>query len=232
MQPAIELIVFDIAGTTIKDTGAIAFAFYTALKESGYPVSLKQINLLMGYKKTEAIQKMLEMYEADKAKRTEDYVDIIHQRFQTLMVEHYQTTKDLEPLPHVENVFHSLKERNIKVGLNTGFSKEITEVIVERLGWVKNHLVDYVVSSNEVEAGRPHPYMIRDLMQKAQISDPHKVVKVGDTEVDVNEGKNAGCLFSIGVTTGAFTREELEPYEPSFIIDDLAELIRIVDHHS
>lgn len=232
MQPTIELIVFDMAGTTVKDTGAIALAFQTALQEVGYHVPLEQINPLMGYKKTEAIKKMLELYEGDKARMTDEYVNTIHLRFLELMVEYYQTTKDLEPLPHVENVFHSLKERNIKVGLNTGFSKEITEVIVKRLGWVKNHLVDFVVSSNEVEAGRPHPFMIRNMMQKAGITDSQKVVKVGDTEVDIAEGKNAGCLYSIGVTTGAFTREELEPYEPSFIIDDLAELIRIVDHHS
>lgn len=232
MQPSIELIVFDIAGTTVKDTGAIALAFQTAMQEFGYQVPLKQINLLMGYKKTEAIKKMLDLYEAEKARVTDEFINTIHQRFLKLMVEYYQNTKDLHPQPHAEAVFHSLKERNIKVGLNTGFSKEITEVIVERLGWMKNNLVDFVVSSNEVEAGRPHPFMIRDIMQKAQISDPKKVVKVGDTEVDVNEGKNAGCLYSIGVTTGAFKREELEPYEPSFIIDDLSELIRIVDSHS
>ncbi|WP_121357617.1 HAD hydrolase-like protein [Flavisolibacter nicotianae] len=232
MQPTIELIVFDIAGTTVKDTGAIALAFQTALREFGYHIPLEQINPLMGYKKTEAIKKMLEVYEGDKVRITDEFVNTIHQRFLESMVEYYQTTKDLQSLPHAENVFHSLKERNIKVGLNTGFSKEITEVIVERLGWVKKGLVDYVVSSNEVEAGRPHPFMIRNMMQKAGIIEPKKVVKVGDTEVDVNEGKNADCLYSIGVTTGAFKREELEPYEPSFIIDDLSELLRIVDNHS
>lgn len=56
------------------------------------------------------------------------------------------------------------------------------------------------------------------------------MIKVGDTEVDVNEGKNAGCLYSIAITTGAFTKEELAVYEPSFIINDLKELISIIDN--
>ena len=66
------------------------------------------------------------------------------------------------------------------------------------------------------------------MMAAAGIDDPKQVIKIGDTEVDVNEGKNAGCLYAIGITTGAFTREALEPYDPDFIIDDLAELISIL----
>jgi len=65
-------------------------------------------------------------------------------------------------------------------------------------------------------------------MQRAGIDDAKKVVKIGDTEVDVNEGKNAGCLFSIAVTTGAFTKEQLAAYSPDFIIDDLKELLNIL----
>ncbi len=48
--------------------------------------------------------------------------------------------------------------------------------------------------------------------------------------MDVKEGKNAGCLYAIAITTGAFTREELLPYEPSFIIDDMKELLPIIEH--
>jgi phosphoglycolate phosphatase-like HAD superfamily hydrolase len=95
---------------------------------------------------------------------------------------------------------------------------------MNRLKWLQNGMADYLVASNEVPAGRPHPYMIEQIMKSAGIKDHRKVVKVGDTEVDVMEGKNAGCLLSIAVTTGAFTRESLTPYNPDFIIDSLAEL--------
>jgi phosphoglycolate phosphatase-like HAD superfamily hydrolase len=50
------------------------------------------------------------------------------------------------------------------------------------------------------------------------------VLKVGDTEVDVNEGRNANCGMVVAVTTGAFTREQLEQYKPDYILDSLAEL--------
>ena len=73
--------------------------------------------------------------------------------------------------------------------------------------------------------------MIHKIMALTGVTDPKRIVKIGDTEVDVNEGKNSECLYSIGVTTGAFTREALLPYQPDFIVDDLIELIEIIGKH-
>jgi phosphonatase-like hydrolase len=229
MNIPIELIVFDIAGTTVKDNGEIADAFQKAMKEFGYEIPQEKIYPLMGYKKTEAIKMMLGEYEADATEITEEYVNNIHERFNQLMVEYYSTANELQPLPNAEEVFSYCRNNGIKIGLDTGFPNTITNIIIDRLGWLKDGKVDHVVSSNEVPAGRPAPFMIQKMMKAANIDDPKKVIKLGDTEVDINEGKNAGCLYSIGVTTGAFTREQLEPYEPSFIIDDLKELVEIIE---
>lgn len=226
----VELIVFDIAGTTVKDNGEIASAFQSALNEFGYDVPVTKINPLMGYKKTEAIRRMLIEFESQKNKITEEYIHRIHQRFLKLMINHYSTAREITPLPSAEEVFDLLKEKQIKIGLDTGFSKEITDIIIGRLGWIKEKKIDMVISSNEVKAGRPFPYMIEEIMKHTNVKDPKKVIKVGDTEVDVFEGENAGCLYSIAITTGAFTREELTVYEPSFIIDDLKELVSIIDN--
>lgn len=229
MSKIIKLVVFDIAGTTVKDNGEIATAFHDAMKEKGYDIPHEKIYPLMGYKKPEAIRMMLEEYESDVAGITAEYINYIHDRFIELMVQYYTNTDQLQSLPHAEEIFTWLKERNIKIGLDTGFSTHITNVIIERLGWLKNGKIDYVVCSNEVPAGRPQPYMIQKMMRAAGIEDARQVIKIGDTEVDVNEGKNAGCLYSIGITTGAFTREALIPYYPDFIIDDLEELKEIIE---
>jgi len=230
MHNTIKLAVFDIAGTTVKDNGEIAEAFHDAMKEKGYDIPHEKIYPLMGYKKPEAIRMMLEEYESDIADITTEYINIIHDRFIELMVRYYTHTDQLQALPHAEEIFTWLKTRNIKVGLDTGFSTHITNVIIDRLGWLKDGKIDYVVCSNEVQAGRPYPYMIQKMMQAAGIEDAKEVIKLGDTEVDINEGKNAGCLYSIGITTGAFTREALRPYQPDFIIDDLKELIGIMEN--
>lgn len=231
MANAIQLVVFDIAGTTVKDNGEITMAFQSALHEHGYDIPAEKVSLLMGYKKPEAIRMMLEEYEDDVSMITASYINTIHERFLKRMIDHYGNTEHLEPLPHAEELFAWLKERGVKVGLDTGFSSDITNVIINRLGWLKDGKIDAVVSSNEVQSGRPQPYMIQKIMQQCGVQDAAAVVKIGDTEVDVNEGKNAHCLYSIAVTTGAFTREQLAPYGPSFIIDSLDELIPIFQKH-
>lgn len=143
--------------------------------------------------------------EIDKEKISTAFINNIHERFMQLMIEYYSSTNELQPLPNAEKVFHYLKDNNVKIGLDTGFPHKITNVVIEKLGWLKDKKIDCVVSSDEVAAGRPHSYMIQKMMQQLNISDSKKVIKIGDTEVDINEGKNAGCLYFIGITTGAFT---------------------------
>ena len=227
----IKLVVFDIAGTTVRDNGEIVTAFWNALKEYGYTVPRGKINALMGYKKPEAIRKIVEEYEENQERISEEYIEAIHKHFLELMLQYYRNAEEIVPLPNVMDVFLFLKENDVKIGLDTGFSKDITDVIMQRLGWLKDGVINYVVSSDEVPAGRPQPYMIQRMMREAGIDDAIQVIKIGDTEVDVQEGKNAGCLHSIAVTTGAFTRQELEPYEPSFIIDNMKELIAIISNN-
>jgi phosphoglycolate phosphatase-like HAD superfamily hydrolase len=66
--------------------------------------------------------------------------------------------------------------------------------------------------------------MIRAIMSRLGINESANVVKVGDTEVDITEGRNAGCGLVVAVTTGVYTKEQLQKYQPDFIIDSLQQL--------
>ncbi|WP_221390335.1 HAD-IA family hydrolase [Dyadobacter sp. NIV53] len=221
-----ELVVFDMAGTTVKDKNYVGIAFHEAMKSHGYEVAVEEINPIMGYEKPLAIRMMLEKHESANDKITTDLISKIHSEFVERMIEFYSTTTEIAPLPDVEETFSTLKEAGVKIALNTGFSRDIADVIIGRLGWEDK--IDFLVASDEVANGRPYPDMIRKIMQELNIASPENVAKVGDTEVDINEGINAGCKFVIGVTTGAFTREELLPYKPTHIIDNISEILNIV----
>ncbi|MFC0184461.1 phosphonatase-like hydrolase [Pseudarcicella hirudinis] len=224
----IKLVIFDLAGTTFHDKGNVTQCFQEAMKTYGYAIPTEIVNALMGYKKNVAIRMMLDQYESDTTLITDSLIDKIHTCFVDNMIAFYQNSLSIDPLPNVENVFRSLKSQQVKIGLDTGFSKDIANIILTRLGWLENGLVDFLVASDEVPQGRPYPYMIQKIMEQAGVKNSEEVVKVGDTEVDINEGINAGCKYSVAVTTGAFTREALEPYKPSFIIDDMIDLLPIL----
>jgi phosphonatase-like hydrolase len=221
----VKLAVFDIAGTTVADDNAVVAAFRKAFELYGYSISEEEVKPLMGYKKPVAIQIVLEKTGVEK---DEVLINNIHREFEMEMMNHYEYSPDVKAMPGAEAVMLQLKEKGIKIALNTGFSKVIADTILTRLQWIEKGLVDDYIASDEVEQGRPQPFMIQTLMQRAGIDDPKEVIKIGDTEVDVNEGINAGCSLVVAVTTGAFTKEQLEPYSPDFIIDDLSELPALI----
>jgi len=218
-----------MAGTTVKDNHEVSKAFQAALKKSNYKVPIELIDPLMGYEKNQAIRHILRVHEHNDAKITNELVDKIHKDFVQYMIKHYREAPGIEPLPHVEETFMKLRELGVQVGINTGFSRDIADTIVERLRWKEKWLIDHVVGSDEVELGRPYPYMIQKMMLEGGIGRPEEVAKVGDTEVDIREGQQAGCRYVIGITTGTFKREELEPHKPTHIIDDIARVIDIIN---
>ncbi len=71
--------------------------------------------------------------------------------------------------------------------------------------------------------------MIELAMDIYGIEDPKEVIKVGDSIIDIEEGQNAGCIFSIGITTGAHSYQQLQSACPDFIINNLMELVPIID---
>ena len=52
--------------------------------------------------------------------------------------------------------------------------------------------------------------MIYNLMERNSIDCVHSVMKFGDTQNDILEGTNANCLASIGVLSGADSKEKLK----------------------
>lgn len=224
----IELVVFDMAGTTVADNNNVNDAFRGAFEKTGYPVPAEDVNYVMGYRKIEAIKILLSGFHPGEVSN-ELLIDKIHTQFTNDMLKYYSDTPGVVPLPYAEEVFRKLNANQIKVALNTGFTKVITDTILHRLGWPGKAMIDFVISSDEVEKGRPHPHMIKAIMHELKIMDAGNVVKIGDTEVDINEGRNAGCGMIVSVTTGSYNRRQLETYAPHHIIDSLQELPAILN---
>jgi phosphonatase-like hydrolase len=228
MQPTFQLVVFDMAGTTIQDNSNVAEAFMYAMQKHGYPIDKDQANKVMGYKKMIAINDLLQSNYPGSIVESENLIHEIHDTFIETMIDFYEHSKEILPMESAESIFKWLQDNDIKVALNTGFSKLITDTILERVGWHGNSLIDFIISSDEVENGRPSADMIQAIMKATGITDAATVVKVGDTEVDIAEGRTAGCGLVVSVTTGSFTRAELESYQPDEIIDDLKELPSLI----
>jgi phosphonatase-like hydrolase len=218
---SIQMAVFDMAGTTVADDNFVAKAFRQAFLDNYIEITLDDVNPLMGYRKPLAIQMVLEKKGVDF---DEQLIADIHTDFVNEMIDFYMYSSEVKPLPGTEELFQHLKEQGIHVSLNTGFSKDIATAIVDRFQWTEKGLVDDYIASDEVEEGRPYPFMINELMIRAGVDDPLLVAKIGDTAVDIEEGQKAGCGYVIAITTGAYMQEDLAKMNPTHIVNHLSEL--------
>ncbi|MCQ0111440.1 phosphonatase-like hydrolase [Zhouia amylolytica] len=220
----IELVVFDMAGTTVDEDNVVYKTLRKAINKTGFDFSLEFVlEHGAGKEKKQAIIDILaeaNVHDTALAESAfEDFKGLLKEAYDTLNVSTYEGTKEL---------FDSLRSRGIKVALNTGYDAKTANLLIDKLGWETGRDIDLLITASDVENGRPNADMITLIMDKLQVSDAHHVVKVGDSIIDIEEGKNAHCIYSIGVTTGAHTREQLLTANPEYIIDSLKELESIL----
>ncbi len=220
---SIKLAIFDMAGTTVRDFDNVHEALQEALSYENIIVTRDEVNAVMGMPKPVAIEILMKK-ELPVKQVTKSLIDKVYSRFELIMIDFYKTDPHVTEKDGAEKLFRLLKSKNIRVGIDTGFSRAIADTIIERLGWVEKQLIDFSVTSDEVSKGRPHPDMVFKAMDYFQISDPADVMKVGDTASDMEEGRNAGCRYVVGITSGAFTENELLKTPHTHLVSHLSEI--------
>jgi phosphonatase-like hydrolase len=221
----IDLVVFDMAGTTVYDGDAVNASFRATLAGRGLDVDSALVNSVMGLPKPEAIRILLEQIGMPPSA---SLINAVHKDFTNRMCQYYAGDPAVHEIPGASATFTALRRSGTKVALNTGFFRPIADVLLARLGWRSPDMIDADVTSDEVEHGRPHPDMILHLMRRLGVQDPGRVAKVGDTKADLEEGTNAGCALVIGVTTGTCSRAQLQAWPHTHILDSVAQIPGLV----
>ena len=226
-QP-IQLAMFDMAGTTVNDKvdghPLMVISMIRAFAKHGFELASDMINKHRGKQKLEAIQTLLkevaELAPAD-AERVGDgvYRDFLHELEDNL--------SSISEIDGATELFRHLKSKAIYVGVGSGFPMQVVQAIVSQLGWLDKGLLDYVGSAEQIGVGRPSPKMILDAMEQLNITDGRKVLKIGDTVVDVQEGKNAGA-WTVAVLTGSQTETQLRTAGPDYVLSSIRELRTLI----
>ena len=222
-----QLVVFDVAGTTVFDGDIVIDAVDDALKARGVRVERDAIRALMGVPKPVAIQTLLRQH-GDRGDDAGTLAHDVHAVFLERVIERYRQASGVREIDGAAAVFAALHDHGIKVALDTGFSRPILDVLLDRLGWTTPDVIDCSVTSDEVARGRPAPDLIRRAMQLTRVADARVVVKVGDTPADIESGQAAACGYVVGVSYGTHSRAELERLRPDVVIDRLSDLIPLV----
>ena len=221
----VKMVVFDMAGTTIDEDNVVYKTLQQSIEQAGFPCTLDQVLAEgAGREKYQAIQNILQVFHQlkDDSIRKSIYTDFVIRlsaAYQHLAV---------QPMPGALELMHQLRNQNCKVVLNTGYNITTAQTLLHKLGWKESIDYDALITASDVSNSRPAPDMIQLAYRKFQLTNGNETIKVGDSIIDIEEGRNAGCRLCIGITTGAHTREQLSTAHPDAIIDNLLQLISLL----
>ena len=220
---AIRLVIFDIAGTIIEDHGEVVSAFSGALRQNSIPFNEDELKRWKGASKREVIRHFVGQGRAGAAQS--ELVEATYHCFRTELQRLY--AERLMPIEGAAETFAWCREHGIQMATNTGFYREISEMILNNTGW--RDLFAANISSSDVALGRPAPYMIFRAMEATGVQDVKQVINIGDTRLDLQSGSNAGVRGVVGVLTGAHDRETLQREPHTHIIASVAELPALME---
>ena len=235
----IELVVFDMAGTTVDDGTAVPDCLFAAAQEFGLNTTFEEIVTHLGVNKLHQFQFLIarsqgrditiEDFERGKDPATLELAQKIFDRYSELMLDFFRN--EVEPMDGAEETFEWLHSQGIKVATNTGFHREVTTLILEKLQWRERGLIDLAVDVEDIEGGvgRPAPYMIFHAMRTLGVQSVHGVIKVGDTPSDMLEGVNAGCRGVVGVMSGPIPIESWGHFRHTHVIPSVKDLPDLIE---
>jgi phosphonoacetaldehyde hydrolase len=252
----IEAVVFDWAGTMI-DYGCFAplEAFLEVFKRQEVEITIEEAREPMGMLKIEHIRALLKMpriqqewKKAHGSMPTEQDVAKLNDEFEASLF--YILEDFTTPIPGAVELTERLRNRNIKIGSTTGYTKKMMEIVAPKAK-EKGYSPDCYFTADDVKAGRPYPWMCYRNAMELDVFPMNRIIKVGDTVTDMQEGKNAG-MWTVGVILGSSemglseeaeknmdqkklkikmeeVRSRLEEAGANFVVDRISDLDQVIN---
>ena len=123
----------------------------------------------------------------------------------------------------IEETLQNLKSRNIITSLLTTKGQDQAEKIINH--FILGKYFDLVTGRRNGIAHKPSPEPLLLICNELNIK-PEETLMVGDTELDIACGKNAGTK-TCGVTYGYRTKNYIQEQRPDLIIDSAKELLNL-----
>lgn len=213
-MPFIDTIFFDVDGTLIDARSDIANAMNHALRVLGLPELPKET--IVSYIGSGV------KYLIRKSLGTDD--EVLIEKGTRLYSDHYiaNVTNETILYPHAVDILEYLKGKR-KFILTNRYALS-ADVALRGLG-IRDYF-ENIIGGDDEGCLKPMACVVDRAAKKFNVDKSRSLI-VGDMDVDIMTGKNAG-VRTCWVTYGLGKIEEIGPLNPEYVIDDLVELKEII----
>lgn len=221
----IELVVLDMAGTTVQDDGIVEQAFQRAAERTGvadrmpWEEAIDHVRVTMGMSKIDVFTHLsggdVAAATAATAAFEQAYAEIVAEQ-------------GVSEIPGAGAAIAAFRDSGVRVALTTGFAPVTRDALLDGLGW--RGLVDLALSPIDAGRGRPAPDLVLTALLRTETSSVRAVAVAGDTRSDVQSGRRARAGLVAGVLSGAHDRAALIEAGADAVLTDvtgLQELLQI-----
>lgn len=207
----VDLIIFDIDGTLVDSKSGIVESINFTLKQLGLKEKpFDEIISFIGWGVEYLVRRSL-----GEENRT------LFEKGLLMFEDYYKKNSVLlsRLYPHVEDILDYFKNKSMFVLTN----RKTEMALVTLRGFGIEKYFKQIIGGDEKTCLKPSACSL----EKVPILDKDKSIIVGDMDVDILTGKNSGIL-TCAVTYGIGKKDEILKAEPDFVIDDMADLKKII----
>ena len=215
----IKLAIFDLDGTLLDTIEDLGTACNHALKSCGCPErAMSDYNKLVGRGIYNLFRDAL-----PEDRRTEETV----MKMRDFFIPYYNEHKAdrTKPYAGIPELLEKLENEGVMLAVASNKYQEGAEALVHRFFGGRNFL--RILGQRDGMPIKPDPEIVREIERAFGEIRKDEVAYVGDSDVDMETGANAG-VTTIGVTWGFRSREELEMKHPHFLCGTPEELYDVI----
>ena len=215
-----ELVVLDLAGTTMADDGLVLAALRQGLRAARvrtdgprYPALDRQARATMDRSTLTVFGELLDgdMYRARRA----------HTAFAEYLTAAAAQGR-VRPVPGVYGALDALRDAGLGIALTCGFDPELRDRLIAVLGFGAR--VDVRLSPADVDGrGLPDPDLLETAARRAG-APTCRVAVAGDATAGIHAAVRAGVALAVGVRGGAHGEPRLRAAGADAVIDSVADL--------
>ena len=222
-----KLAIFDLDGTLLDTAKDLGIATNYALRNCGYPERpVEDFYQLVGrgiYNLFRGAVLPRGLSNEELFKRYPEVDQKLVDKMASYFIPFYDKHKCdyTNPYPGIPEMLDSLAAHGVAFGVASNKYQKATEEMV--LHYFGSHEFVKIYGQREGQPLKPDPAIVDEIMACVPSVKKSEVVYVGDSNVDMQTGHNAG-VRTIGVLWGFRTREELAACHPSALVSNAAEL--------